>query len=62
MPLGTLPQRLGEIGKDKPVALICRSGARSARATLFLRQNGFERVANVTGGMLRWRALNLKVE
>jgi glyoxylase-like metal-dependent hydrolase (beta-lactamase superfamily II)/rhodanese-related sulfurtransferase len=62
VPLGTLPQRLGEIGKDKPVALICRSGARSARATLFLRQNGFDRVANVSGGMLRWRAMNLKVE
>ena len=62
IPLGTLPQRLAEIGKDKPVALICRSGARSARATLFLRQNGFDRVANVSGGMLRWRSLNLKVE
>ncbi|MFO0349993.1 MAG: rhodanese-like domain-containing protein [Alphaproteobacteria bacterium] len=62
VPLGTLPQRLGEIRKDKPVALICRSGARSARATLFLRQNGFDRVANVSGGMLRWRAMNLKVE
>lgn len=62
IPLGTLPQRLREIGHDKPVAVICRSGARSARATLFLRQNGFDRVANVSGGMLRWRALNLKVE
>jgi sulfur dioxygenase len=62
IPLGTLPQRLDELGRDRPLAIICRSGARSARATLFLKQNGFEHVANVTGGMLRWRMLNLAVE
>lgn len=62
IPLGTLPQRLDELGRDRPLAIICRSGARSARATLFLKQNGFDRVANVTGGMLRWRMLNLAVE
>lgn len=61
IPLGELPERLNEIGKDKPVAIICRSGARSARATLFLKQNGFDRVANVSGGMLRWRTQNLAV-
>ena len=62
LPLGQLPERFQEIPKDKPVAIICRSGARSARATLFLRQNGYERVANVSGGMLRWRTQNLAVE
>jgi len=62
IPLGTLPQRLDELGRDRPLAIICRSGARSARATLFLKQNGFDLVANVTGGMLRWRMLNLAVE
>lgn len=62
VPLGTLPHRLADIGRDRPLAIICRSGARSARATLFLKQNGFDRVANVNGGMLRWRMLNLAVE
>jgi glyoxylase-like metal-dependent hydrolase (beta-lactamase superfamily II)/rhodanese-related sulfurtransferase len=62
IPLGQLPQRFQEIPKDKPVAIICRSGARSGRATLFLKQNGFDRVANVSGGMLRWRTQNLTVE
>ena len=62
IPLGTLPDRLADLGRDRPLAIICRSGARSARATLFLKQNGFDRVANVTGGMLRWRMLNLAVE
>ncbi len=62
IPLGELRGRSGEVSKDKPVVVVCRSGARSARATLFLKQNGFDRVANVTGGMLRWRAQHLAVE
>ncbi|MDZ4741365.1 MAG: MBL fold metallo-hydrolase [Alphaproteobacteria bacterium] len=62
IPLGELSRRFGEIGRAKPVVVVCRSGARSARATLFLRQQGFDRVANVTGGMLRWRAQHLAVE
>lgn len=62
IPLGQLPNRLAELSRDKPLAIICRSGARSARATLFLKQNGFARVANVSGGMLRWRSENLAVE
>ena len=32
----------------------CRSGVRSAKAAAFLRSAGFERVLNLTGGILRW--------
>ena len=35
---------------------MCRSGTRSARAALLLAQKGFGSVANLAGGMLRWRA------
>lgn len=59
IPLGELGARLGELDKSAPTVVYCRSGARSARATLLMRQNGFERVANLSGGMLRWRALGL---
>jgi sulfur dioxygenase len=59
IPLGQLGARLGELDKSAPTVVYCRSGARSARATLLMRQNGFERVANLSGGMLRWRALGL---
>ncbi|MFM9864100.1 MAG: rhodanese-like domain-containing protein, partial [Micropepsaceae bacterium] len=61
IPLGQLATRLGELDKSAPTVVYCRSGARSARATLLMRQNGFERVANLSGGMLRWRALGLSV-
>jgi predicted sulfurtransferase len=32
----------------------CKSGARSAKAVRFLRQTGFMRVSNLTGGILNW--------
>jgi rhodanese-related sulfurtransferase len=60
IPLGELGQRLGEIDKMKPVVAVCRSGARSARATQMLQQAGFK-AANLAGGMLRWRQQNLPV-
>ena len=40
---------------QKPVVTLCRSGRRSALPSGILQNAGFERVANVAGGMLRWR-------
>ena len=62
IPLGTLPERIGELSKDRPVVAICRSGARSAQAVNFLRQSGFTRLANLPGGMIRWRQEGLATE
>jgi sulfur dioxygenase len=62
IPLGQLSARAGEIPKDKPVVAVCRSGGRSARATDILTKAGFERVANLKGGMLRWRVEKRAVE
>jgi rhodanese-related sulfurtransferase len=56
VPLGQLQARLDELPRDKPVVTVCRSGARSARAAAMLAKAGFDRVANLRGGMLRWRA------
>lgn len=61
IPLGALKARLEELDKTAPTVVYCRSGARSARATLLMQQNGFQRVANLSGGMLRWRAQGLPV-
>ena len=60
--LGSLTQRFSEIKKDKPVVMVCRSGARSAQATVLLRNAGYSKVANLSGGMLRWRAQHFPVE
>lgn len=55
--LGVLPAKIADLGdwKDKEVVMICRSGGRSGRATMFLQQQGFENVRNLSGGMLAWR-------
>src|SRR5262249_446367 len=62
MPLGTLASRAGELARDRPVVAVCRSGARSAQASVLLQRAGFSAVANLAGGMLRWRAEGHPVE
>ena len=37
------------------IVAVCRAGGRSAQATIILQQAGFTKVANLPGGMLRWR-------
>ncbi|MDH5324238.1 MAG: rhodanese-like domain-containing protein [Gammaproteobacteria bacterium] len=54
MPLATVPMRLQEINKEGTVVVICRSGARSAQACMFLQQNGFDNVHNLRGGVISW--------
>jgi glyoxylase-like metal-dependent hydrolase (beta-lactamase superfamily II)/rhodanese-related sulfurtransferase len=56
IPLGDLAGKAGELETDKPVVAVCRSGSRSAQATVILGKSGFKNVANLAGGMLRWRA------
>jgi glyoxylase-like metal-dependent hydrolase (beta-lactamase superfamily II)/rhodanese-related sulfurtransferase len=62
VPLGSLVARLEELPKNKPLVMVCRSGARSAQATVLLKTKGIAKVANLAGGMLRWRAQRFPVE
>lgn len=61
IPLGTLPARLAEIDRSRPVIAICRSGNRSRQATEVLKAAGY-RVDNMEGGMLAWSRAGLPVE
>jgi rhodanese-related sulfurtransferase len=54
IPMGDVPERLAEINPATPVACLCHHGARSLRVAGFLVQNGFESVANITGGIEAW--------
>ncbi|GGC89787.1 hydrolase glyoxylase [Undibacterium terreum] len=61
VPLSQLMDRLGELDRERPVVAVCRSGVRSAQASVLLSKAGFGKVANLAGGMLRWRAEALPV-
>lgn len=55
IPLGQLGARTAEIPQDQVVYVICRSGARSARAAQALSAAGWDAI-NVAGGMQDWAA------
>jgi adenylyltransferase/sulfurtransferase len=54
IPQNDVPQRLGEIDREREVVVHCKSGGRSQRIAEFLAQQGFPHVANVSGGILAW--------
>ena len=54
VPLATLAESLHTLDSAKDIVVMCRSGARSARAVRQLQGAGFRRVWNLAGGILRW--------
>jgi adenylyltransferase/sulfurtransferase len=54
VPLGEVPKRLDEFDKNADIVIHCKSGMRSAKACGILKQNGFQHVRNVVGGILAW--------
>ena len=54
IPLGDLPKRVHELDSSRDIVAHCRSGVRSGKAVAFLRQAGFKKVRNLTGGILEW--------
>ena len=54
IPLGTLPQHVHELDSTADIVVHCKSGYRSGKAQRLLKEMGFSRVTNLTGGILRW--------
>jgi rhodanese-related sulfurtransferase len=56
IPMKTIPQRLAELEPFRPGRIVvhCHHGGRSARVTTWLRQQGFNNVQNMTGGIDAW--------
>lgn len=54
LPMNQLPARVGELDPQRPVAVLCHHGARSQRVAMFLAGNGFQRLANIAGGIEAW--------
>jgi len=60
IPLGQLGSRAGELPRNREILVVCRSGARSARAAKLLAAQRGD-VANVKGGMSAWTRAGLPV-
>jgi adenylyltransferase/sulfurtransferase len=56
IPVGELEKRVGELAaqKDREIVVHCRSGSRSQKAALILKNAGFKNVENLAGGILAW--------
>lgn len=58
MPLMTVPERISDLDRARPLYLICATGGRSMNAAEFLSEHGFDAV-NIAGGTKAWVAAGL---
>lgn len=61
LPLGEVARKMATLPRDRQIVCVCRSGARSARATKILQAAGYNAV-NLDGGMQAWKAAGLPIE
>jgi len=54
IPQNDVPQRIGEIDRDREIIVHCKAGGRSQRIAEYLKHAGFPNVANLAGGILAW--------
>ena len=54
IPLNELANRVNELDPAREIVVHCKTGGRSAQAADYLRRAGFQRVLNLTGGLLAW--------
>ncbi len=61
IPLSSFEQSLEILkSKNEDIHIMCRSGKRSMNACMFLEENGYENLYNVSGGILAWKEAGLK--
>lgn len=53
MPMHTVPARMTELDRQRPIACMCHHGGRSMQVAQFLSNQGFE-VVNISGGINAW--------
>ncbi len=62
IPMGDIPARVQELDPDQHIIVYCHHGVRSLNVTAWLRQQGFEQVQSLRGGIDRWsREIDPKV-
>ncbi|HEY4961923.1 MAG TPA: rhodanese-like domain-containing protein [Terriglobales bacterium] len=55
IPMGDIPARFNqELDPENHIVVVCHHGVRSMNVTAWLRQQGFEKVQSLRGGIDRW--------
>jgi len=54
VPMNEIPARLGEFSRDTETVVLCHAGGRSMRVAQYLVNQGFTKVANLSGGIAAW--------
>lgn len=54
IPMQDIPARQQELDPERPIACLCHHGMRSMHVGMFLLNQGFEQVTNITGGIDAW--------
>ncbi len=54
IPMGDIPARVQELDPEAAIVVYCHHGVRSLNVTAWLRQQGFEDVRSLRGGINRW--------
>ena len=61
LPLAQLQQRIGEVPRDRRIAIHCAGGYRSSIAVSILNQHGVTNLIELAGGITGWQAAKLQV-
>ena len=62
IPMGEIPTRVQELDPDEHIIVVCHHGMRSLSVTNWLRQQGFDKVQSMRGGIDGWaRTVDPKV-
>ena len=54
IPMGSVPTHLANLNPSQPIACLCHHGARSMQVAMFLKNQGFQHVVNIAGGIHAW--------
>lgn len=54
IPMGQVPMRVAELGKDSEIVVLCHHGVRSQRVAYYLESLGFDKLGNLAGGIDAW--------
>jgi rhodanese-related sulfurtransferase len=54
IPMNDIPMRIQELDPDEHIVVVCHHGVRAANVAAWLRQQGFEKVQSMRGGIDMW--------